>query len=204
MKSILLIGGGGHCHSCIDVIEANSHYQIAGIVQPSASSELILGYPVIGTDNDLPILLKKSKSALVTVGQIRNAETRMRLFDRLIQLGAELPTIISQKAHCSNHAIVGPGSIIMHGAIINAGAKIGNNCIINSHALVEHDAKIEDHCHISTGALVNGNVIIGKRSFIGSGTIIREGVRVGENAVIGAGRVVMEDVPNGTVLKHVK
>ena len=32
MKKIILIGGGGHCKSCIDVIEQEGKYRIAGIV----------------------------------------------------------------------------------------------------------------------------------------------------------------------------
>lgn len=31
-EQIILIGGGGHCKSCIDVIEQEGKYQIAGIV----------------------------------------------------------------------------------------------------------------------------------------------------------------------------
>ncbi len=204
MKSLLLIGGGGHCHSCIDVIEATEIYQIKGLVQPKLSSELILGYPIIGSDDDLPKLLKDVKSALITVGQIKNSEIRIRLFDLLKQLGAELPVIISPRAYCSKHAVLGEGLIVMHGAIINASACIGNNCIVNSQALVEHDVEIDDHCHISTGARVNGNVTIGKGSFIGSGAIVREGIKVGENVIIGAGQVVTQDVPNGTMVKHVE
>ena len=204
MKSLLLIGGGGHCHSCIDVIEATEIYQIKGLVQPKLSSELILGYPIIGSDDDLPKLLKDVKSALITVGQIKNSEIRIRLFDLLKQLGAELPVIISPRAYCSKHAVLGEGLIVMHGAIITASACIGNNCIVNSQALVEHDVEIDDHCHISTGARVNGNVTIGKGSFIGSGAIVREGIKVGENVIIGAGQVVTQDVPNGTVVKHVE
>ena len=204
MKSLLLVGGGGHCHSCIDVIEAAGMYQIEGVVQPKASSELILGYPVIGSDDDLPQLLKKSKSALITVGQIKTSETRIRLFDLLKKLDAEFPIVVSPKAYCSKHSVIGEGSIIMHGAVVNAGARIGNNCIVNSQALVEHGVEIDDHCHISTGARINGDVDIGRGSFIGSGVIIREGVRVGENVIIGAGQLVMRDVPSGTVVKHVE
>ena len=203
MKSLLLVGGGGHCHSCIDVVETAGVYQIEGIVQPNESSKLVLGYPTIGSDNDLPKLLKGTKSALITVGQIKNPRIRIRLFGLLKKLGAELPVIISPRGYCSKHAFLGDGSIIMHGAIINAGARIGNNCIVNSHALVEHDVEVEDHCHISTGARVNGNVTIGKGAFIGSGAVVKEGIKVGENAIIGTGQVVMQDVPNGTVLKHV-
>lgn len=204
MKSILLIGGGGHCRSCIDVIEATEIYKIVGVVQPKASSELILGYPVIGSDDELPQLLKKSKTALVTVGQIKNPKIRIQLFQRLKQLGAKLPIITSPKAYNSRHAFVGEGSIIMHGAVVNAGTRIGNNCILNSQALVEHDVEIGDHCHISTGARVNGNVIIGKCTFVGSGAVIKEGVTVGENVIIGAGQVVLADVSSGTVMKHVE
>jgi sugar O-acyltransferase (sialic acid O-acetyltransferase NeuD family) len=202
MRSLLLIGGGGHCHSCIDVIEAAGNYQIVGLVQPRGVSQLVLGYSVIGSDEDLPQLLKGTKLALITVGQIKTPETRIRLFDLLKQLEAELPIVISPKSYCSKYSVMGEGSIIMHGAIINAGARIGKNCIVNSQALVEHDAVINDHCHISTGARVNGNVTIGRGSFVGSGAVIKEGVRVGENVIIGAGQVVLQHVPNNTAVKH--
>lgn len=202
MKSLLLIGGGGHCHSCIDVIEAASIYQIEGIVKDKASSELILGYPIIGSDDDLPQLLKDTKSVLIAFGQIKTPETRIRLFDLLKQLDAELPVIFSPRAYCSKHALVGEGSIIMHDAIVNAGASIGANCIINSQTLIEHDVTVADHCHVSTGARVNGGVIIGKGSFIGSGVILKEGIVIGENVVISAGQVILRDVPSGAVVKH--
>ena len=152
MKPLLLVGGGGHCHSCIDVVEATKSYQIEGVVLPKLSSARILGYPIIGSDGDLPNLLSGIKSALITVGQIKTPEVRIRLFDLLKQLGAELPVIISPRAYCSKHAVTGDGLIIMHGAVVNAGARVGNNCIVNSQALVEHGVEIDDHCHISTGA----------------------------------------------------
>jgi len=47
-------------------------YQIEGVVQRRASSELVLGYSVIGSDDDLSQLLNSFKSALITVGQIKN------------------------------------------------------------------------------------------------------------------------------------
>ena len=32
MKNLILIGAGGHCLSCIDVIELQNYYRIAGLV----------------------------------------------------------------------------------------------------------------------------------------------------------------------------
>ena len=54
MEKILLIGGGGHCRSVIDVIELEKKYEIAGIVdKKELLNEEILGYKVIASDEDL-------------------------------------------------------------------------------------------------------------------------------------------------------
>ena len=203
MSDLLLIGDGGHCRSCIDVIEAEGRYRIRGIVQPlSDETDGIFGYPVLGSDEDLPYLLQQTPQALITVGQIRSSEIRIHLFELLKQLGGKLPRIVSPFAYCSKYAKMNEGTIVMHAAIINAGARIGTNCIINSQALIEHDVIVADHCHVSTGARINGGVTIGKGSFIGSGAILKEGVVIGENVIISAGQVVLHDVPSGAVIKY--
>ena len=87
MKEIILIGGGGHCKSVIDVIEQESQFVIVGIVdQPKLIGTDVLGYPVIGRDSDLESLAKKYTYALVTVGQIRSSEARIKLFNLLIKV----------------------------------------------------------------------------------------------------------------------
>ena len=49
--------------------------------------EAVLGYPVLGTDEDLTQLREKYEFALVTVGQIKSATPRKRLYAQLIALG---------------------------------------------------------------------------------------------------------------------
>jgi len=179
MKKIILLGGGGHTKSVIDVIEQEKRFEIAGIVEKSTDrSQTLLGYEIIGTDNDLPALRKHYDYALVTIGQLASAELRIKLYTRLKELGFILPTIISPHAYLSKHATLGEGTVVMHHALINAGAKVGSNCIINSKALIEHDAIVEDHCHISTGAILNGGVRVAKGSFIGSGVVTKQGAQL--------------------------
>ena len=44
-KEIILIGGGGHCKSCIDVIESTNDFSIAGIIDSKDKiGDSILGY----------------------------------------------------------------------------------------------------------------------------------------------------------------
>jgi len=199
MKPILLVGGGGHCHACVDVIEAEGVFTIQGIVEQSDGEyETVLGYPVVGSDADLARLLESTPAALVTVGQIKSPAIRKMLHDLLVELDASLPVIISPASYVSRHSSIGDGTIVMHGAIVNALASVGRNCIINSQALIEHDAVIGNHCHISTGARVNGTAEVGAGTFIGSGAVVREGVRIGKNCVVGAGAIVLDDLPDET------
>ena len=203
MDKILLIGAGGHARSCMDVIELTGLYEIAGLVEKNdTNSNESLGYPVLGTDDDLLDLRKKYEYALITVGQIKSAEIRIQLFRLLRKMNYALPTIASSRAYISKNAQIGEGTIIMHDAVVNANARIGKNCIINSKALIEHDAIIGDHCHISTGAIVNGGVKVGNRIFFGSGVVTKQSVSIGNNCVISAGIVVKKDIEPNQIIKN--
>ena len=191
MKKIILIGGGGHCKSCIDVIEQEKKYKIAGIVDlPEKIGNKILGYTVFASDYDLPELAKNYDYCLITLGQIGTAEKRIKLFELLKNLEMKFPVITSPTAYVSKHAEIEEGTIVMHGAIINAGAKVGKNTIINSKALLEHDSLIEDHCHVSTASVINGGVILRKGSFYGSGSISKQYVEIPENSFIKANSLI--------------
>lgn len=191
MKKLILIGAGGHCKSCIDVIEQLGGWQIAGIVDKKGSGMTdVLGYPIIGCDDDLPELRKQYDYAFVSLGQIASAALKKSLFNQLKNLGFQQPGLVSPLAYVSQHASLGEGTIVMHHALINAGAQVGANVIINSKALIEHDAQIGDHCHIATNAVINGDVRVGESSFVGSGAITKQGIEIAANSFIKAGSLV--------------
>ena len=193
---LLLIGAGGHAKSCVDVIEQENEFQITGLVGSlDEVGTRVLGYEVLGTDDDLPELMKFAHFALISVGQIGVNELRSSLFSKILNFGFTTPVITSPLAYVSPHAVVGKGTVVMHHATINAGVSIGNNCIINSQVLVEHDVVVEDHCHIATGATINGGSSVGRSSFVGSGSTIRESISIGTMCAIGMGVIVRHDVP---------
>ena len=192
MKKIILIGGGSHCKSVIDVVEQQGKFKIEGIIDKSEFlGTKLLGYTIIGSDDDIVKFSKKYDYAIITVGQIKSSLIRIRLFDLVKKAGFILPKIISPNAYISKHSKIGAGTVVMHNAIVNANSFIGENCIINSKALIEHDCKISNHCHISTNATINGGVVIQEESFIGSNSTIKELVKIKKKSFIKAGSLVI-------------
>lgn len=190
-EQIILIGGGGHCKSVIDVIEQEGKYEIAGIIDVYEKlNQKVFDYSIIAEDKDLPEIVNKYRNFHITIGQLKNPEPRIKLYNELKKLNANLPVIISPFAYISKYAKIGCGTVVMHFAIINAEARIGQNCIINTRALIEHDAVIGDHCHISTGAIVNGGVQIGNNVFYGSGAVSKEYISIPDNSFIKANSIL--------------
>ena len=202
MKSIILLGNGGHCKSCIDVIENSNEFCIKGIISKNPHNPgTFMDYAILGNDDNISNFFNNEDYRLVAIGQIKSSMKRILLFDLLTKNNISLATVKSKYSLVSKSAELGEGTITMHNSIINSGANIGVNCILNTNCIIEHDVKIGNHCHISTGAIINGGVTIGSESFLGSGCIIREGVNIGNNVLVSAGKVVMSDIASNTIYK---
>jgi sugar O-acyltransferase (sialic acid O-acetyltransferase NeuD family) len=208
-KPLILIGGGGHCKSCIDVIEATNYWNITGILDGAfEKGQFVLNYPVIGTDADIADLVAAGNYFLITVGQIKSAAIREAIFNTLKSKNAKIATVISPRAIVSKYASIGAGSIIHHLCVVNSAVHIGENNIINTAAIIEHDVQIGNHNHISTCAVLNGNVTLGNASFVGSGSIVLNGISITNNVVIGAGSFVIKSIDDpgiyaGSLLKKI-
>ena len=189
MKPIILIGGGGHCISCIDVIEMTKEFSILGIIDSSKKKGTkTLDYEVIGDDNDIEILSKTCVNFLITIGQIKSHLIRQEIYLKLKKLNLKLPIIISPLSYVSRYADINEGTIVMHDAIINAGAKLGKCNIINSKSLIEHEVLVGDFCHISTSSIVNGQTVIEDNCFIGSNSVLVNNIKIKKNTIIPAGK----------------
>ena len=192
-KNLILIGGGGHCKSVIEAAES-AGYNILGVLDmPDEVGKEILSTKVIGTDDDIPQYVDKAEF-VITVGFIKNPNTRIKLYNKVKEAGGKLATIIASTAHASKYSTIGEGTVVMHQAFVNAGVHIGANSIINTFANIEHDAVVGDQCHISTGTMVNGDCKVGDRCFIGSQSVLANGTSIADDIVVGAGSLVRKSL----------
>ena len=192
-KNLILLGGGGHCKSVIDVAESVGYHILGVLDLPENVGTSVLDYKVIGTDDDIPLYVDKAEF-IITVGFIKTPSIRVSLYQRVKELGGKLATIIASTAHVSKYATISEGTVIMHHAVVNAGAYVGVNSIINTFTNIEHDTIIGNQCHISTGSMVNGNSKIGDCVFIGSHSVVINGIAIGEGIIVGAGSVVCKSL----------
>ena len=188
-RNLILVGGGGHCKSVIDVAES-AGYTILGILdKPEEVGKQVLDYKVIGIDDDIPQYVDKAEF-VITVGQIKSSAIRHKIAERIETAGGRLATVVASDATVSKYATIGEGTVILHKCIVNADAKIGKNCIVNTMANIEHEVEIGDFCHISTGVMVNGMTKVGDDTFIGSGSVLYNCIEVPNDSIIPAGTIV--------------
>ena len=159
-----------------------------------------MGYPVLGHEDELPVLVSRLDIAglLVAIG---DNSTRQKVVERACASCPGIPFVraIHPSATLARSAQLGEGSVIMAGAVVNPCSSIGAHCIVNTRASLDHDCVMGDYASLAPCVCVGGNSKIGAFSAVGIGATIIHGVKIGAHSVIGAGATVLKDVPDYTV-----
>jgi sugar O-acyltransferase (sialic acid O-acetyltransferase NeuD family) len=201
MKTLLVIGAGGHGRVVADVAMCMQTWdRIAFADDRGAALGQPLGLEVVGSSADVVHLAPHFDAMAVGIG---NATARMRLLQQIKALGHPLPLIVHPSAYVSRFARLGAGTVIFPQAAVNAGALLGDGCIVNTGATVDHDCQLADGVHVCPGAHLAGDVHVGARCWIGIGACVREGMRIGADACVGAGGVVVTHIPSGLTVTGV-
>jgi len=183
---ITLYGAGGHCKVVIDILESLGR-SVNLIVDDNPNSSMLMSIPL-----SKPI--KSYDKAIVTIG---NCKTRKSIVNKIDV--SQYETAIHPTAIISPHCMVGNGTVVMQGAIIQSCATVGNHCILNTNSSVGHDVIVHDFVHVASGATICGGSEVGECTWIGAGSVVIQGIKIGRNCMIGAGSVVIKDIPDNVV-----
>lgn len=196
-KPIIVVGSSGHARSVIDVIERAGECRIVGLIDSfRRAGESAFGYEVLGTENDIPRVAAPFgvRAGFVAIGDNWQRHLMVR---RILELAPdfEFVTAIHPSAQLARGVVVGRGSVLMAGTVVNVNARIGEFCLVNTRSSLDHDAVMEDFASLAPGATTGGMVRIAAFAAVGLGANVIQRRRVGEQAVVGAGALVVEDVP---------
>jgi len=190
VKKVILVGGGGHALSLLEMMPDRS------MIEGYADMCPIEGMPIRYLGDDDHVLHSflpedfKIHIALVFTSKV-NLQLRHSLIKKYQQY--EFHSFISGNAIVTPNSLIGAGCAIFHRAVVNR-AEIGTNTIINTGAIIEHDCKIGNNVFVGPGAVICGGVSVGDNTIIGAGAIIRNGVKVESNSTIGMGSVVVKSI----------
>ncbi|MCE7997290.1 MAG: acetyltransferase [Rhodobiaceae bacterium] len=191
MTGVWVLGGGGHAKVVVATLQSAGN-KIAGVFDEDAGKKglTLLSAKIEGRTPDPDWWRAENRSAIVAIG---NNATRQRV----AELPAQWMTATHPEAHAHSSVLVGCGSLICAGVVVQPDVKIGKHVIANTSCSIDHDCVIGDFAHIAPGVTLAGEVRIGDRTFVGAGATIIQGVTVGPDAVIGAGAVVISDIAEG-------
>jgi sugar O-acyltransferase (sialic acid O-acetyltransferase NeuD family) len=195
---IVVLGTGGHACVVVDALQI-SLLHIEGVVGPDPVVD-VLGALYLGDDE---ILLARSPASVRLangVGSVDAAGHRAKVFERFSALGFEFVVLVHPRAIIARDVLLGEGTQVMAGSVVQTGAILGRNVIVNTQASVDHDCEIGDHVHIAPGATLSGGVVVGAGAHVGAGAVILQGRMIGARAVVGAGAVVDRDVREARIV----
>jgi sugar O-acyltransferase (sialic acid O-acetyltransferase NeuD family) len=190
---MLIFGVSGYAKTVHDAARA-AGVKVTGFVDSSASKPEFAGLPV-GSLGDA--LAQPSGEVVVAV---TNPRTRKAIAGQFTSHGWTLRSIVHPRATVAADAKIGPGSVVLAGAVIQSGASTGTAAIVNANAVIDFDASLGDYSHAALGAAIGSQVKLGEGAWVGLNACVLEELSIGAWSLVGAGATVVEDVPSEVVV----
>ena len=198
----LIFGGGGHARAIIDLAQHSGLSIIGGVDgKIAAGTKIIDSYEVLGSEELLIDLYDKGiRKALIGVGGAVSNEVRAKVYEKLLDIGFELPSLVARSADIGLGLQLGQASYIFGGANIGPAVSIGDNCIINQSAVIAHDSRIGNNVHLAPNAVIAGHCNIGDYATIGMCATVINGARIGSGCLVHNNVAVTQDIANSTIV----
>ena len=187
MSDLLIIGAGGHGRVVAETAELEGRWDNIMFLDDRIDVDFVLEHRIIGRMDEYEQLKDQYEYAIVCIG---DNEKRLGIIKKILRVGYKVPVIIHPRAFVSKYSVVGDGSVVLAGVVINTGARIGMGCIININSCVDHDCVVGDGVHICSGAVVRSMCKIGMGSYIGAGSVVKSGMDLSEKYILADGEVV--------------
>lgn len=201
MRTLVIIGSGGHGRELVGVVDAlnasdaSGGWKLLGFIDDGTPDPAMLhrlGLTHLGGTR----ALSQFAEAHFVVG-IGDGCVRRRIDRIATDAGLHAATLIHPSATIGRDVRVEPGVVVCAHVSVTTNVALGRHVHINRHAAVGHDTVFGDHATVHPSATVSGNVSVAAGVTIGANATVIPGHRVGEHSIIGAGAVVVRDVPAG-------
>src|SRR5579871_4458272 len=148
MKSLIIIGAGGHAKQCIEIAELMGYTDIKLFDDYKEGN--LLGYKIVKEIKEITC------DTFIAIG---DNSTRKLIHENFKDMN--FVNLIHPKANISKYATIGIGNYIGFQTNILQDVIIGSFNILNDMSCVAHDSTIGNYNHISMYSFMAGNSHIG-------------------------------------------
>jgi sugar O-acyltransferase (sialic acid O-acetyltransferase NeuD family) len=198
-RLVFVYGASGHGKVVADILISEHETEFAGFLddREELKGTTVMGFPVVG--NWEWLCQEASGSRVAVALGIGESHSRQLLAARCKCWEIEILTPVHPAATVSHSARLGPGTVVMAGAIINPDANVGAGVIVNTGAILEHDVEVGDYAHVAPNAAIGGASRLGAFSHLGLGAVVLQCITIGSHTIVGAGAVVVRNLPDQIV-----
>lgn len=198
MKKLIIYGlSNPVIISLVEAINRNGPiFDLQGLIQASSNppASEVLGYPVLGTVEIIPELIKQDDVCFYP--NVNYSPKEMEEADRLLEgFGCRTISLIHPNIDMK-HVQHGKNIMLCEGTIVGAGATIGDHLVCRLGSIISHEVTIEDYVYIGPGVTICGEAHLKEGCYIGAGATILPDMIIGRNTIVGAGAVVTKNLPD--------
>jgi acetyltransferase EpsM len=201
-ESIIIWGTSGFARKVVDIINLTGKFEIKGFIDDREDVEKgthCCGYKILGGQEELPELFENGIVNIIFA--FGNCHAKLKFSEMVKKIGFKLPTIIHPMSSVSKYSILGDGTIVGAGCVIENDCTLGEGVLVNTRSSIGHNTVVGAWSHIGPGATVCGRTNIGNTSWIGAGATLIDGSVIGADSFIGAGSLIVNEIP-GKVLAY--
>jgi sugar O-acyltransferase (sialic acid O-acetyltransferase NeuD family) len=136
-------------------------------------------------------------AVVIATGRPDNYTSRHAIAAVLALPDARYGRVIHPRAALAGDTWVGPGAVVLAGAVATTGVRIGAHAAVMPNVVLTHETTVGDFATLASAVALAGGVRIGTGAYIGAATVVRQGLSVGDWAMTGMGSMVLANIPPG-------
>lgn len=199
-KILGIYGAGGGGREILEIArlpDYTNQYKEIIFVDDAKAGQLLKGCQIRSFEE---IVEQYSSNEIEIVISVGEPTDRKAIYDRVVQAGYKLATLIHPNSFITETSHLGEGVIVSYNAFVSCETTIEDNVMIQPLSIVGHDVSIGANSVISGNTSIAGGVSIGNNTYIALNVCIRERTKIGSNVIVSAGSAVLKDVPDNVIV----
>lgn len=194
---LAIIGAGDLGYSILRLTKEIPHLNTVGFFDDTCQSINAHGIPVLGAINSIEDHWNNETfdAVIIAIGY-KHMRFRSELYTRLKNLNIRFASVIHPSTVMAADAVVGEGSVLFPGCVLDVGVRIENNCVLNCGVTVAHDSRIDDHSMCGPRVTLAGFTHVQHSCFLGVGTTVIDNIKIEPHVCTGGGTVVINNLPS--------